>query len=766
MQVGVEKQIYPYLFLLGNCLVWYATDIIHEQILYLLILVPFLLYFPAGRLIGFILLGCCFSEFTAISQQQWKLSEQHVPDNHLIVGSVEALPVNKGKITRLRFRVVSINHIDINSDQPVYFRLSCYRGCPDFKADQTWQLLVRLKPPNGYLNATGFDYEKWLYGQQFKATGYILNSTQNYLLSTEIGIDTYRQSIREYFIQHLDDDVILGSAIALTLGDKSQLGAKQQQLLAENGLSHLMAISGLHIGLSAIPGFIFAGLLWRRVRYLQRFSRIQFQWVVCILPALGYTALSGFGLPAWRALVMLLVFAGAHLTRQSISTHSRFSLALWFILLSQPLAPLQISFWLSFCATGILIFLSQLYQPKNQFNSLVQLQSQLFVLLLPIQLFLFGTVSLLSPLLNFIAIPFVSFLLLPLLLLLVFFILLSIPGVEFLLWMTEQLLTIFWKALTFIGPFSEHLQFSSTEITIWHLLCYPLLLLLLLTFQLRVKITIISTLMLLMVEQKQPELFRMMTLDVGQGLAVSVDYHNKHLIYDTAYGSEDFSVAEMTILPWLKSIAVSSVDLLVIGHNDADHAGGARLLMNALKIKELVTGPDVKVPEGTFYLPQTINSCKLGQQWKWGELIISVLSPETGNRHLKEGNDTSCVLLFEINGKRILLTGDIEAGAEDQLLKNYPDLAADILLIPHHGSKTSSTEAFVEQVNPKVGIISSGYLNRFNLPAENIIKRYQNNGVEVFNTAYSGAIELTINAQGIIVIKQWRLDNTTLWRRH
>ncbi|MCP3674736.1 MAG: DNA internalization-related competence protein ComEC/Rec2, partial [Gammaproteobacteria bacterium] len=408
----------------------------------------------------------------------------------------------------------------------------------------------------------------------------------------------------------------------------------------------------------------------------------------------------------------------------------------------------------------------QLYQPKNQFSSLIQLQSQLFILLLPIQLYLFGTVSLLSPALNFIAIPFVSFLLLPLLLLLVFFILLAIPGIEFLLWMTEQLLIIFWKALTSIAPFSEYLQFSSTEITIWHLLCYPFLLLLLLTFQLRVKITIIGTLMLLMVEQKQPDLFRMMIMDVGQGLAVSIDYHNKYLIYDTAYGSEDFSVAEMTILPWLNSISVSSVDLLVIGHGDADHAGGARFLMNLVKIKELVTGPDVKVPEGTYYTPHSISSCELGQQWKWDNLIIRVLSPEAGNRHLKEGNDTSCVLLFEINGKRILLTGDIEVEAEEQLLKNYPNLTADVLFIPHHGSKTSSTAAFVEQVNPKIGIISSGYLNRFNLPAENIIKRYHNQSVEIFNTAYSGAIELTINTQGNIAIKQWRLHNRTLWRRH
>jgi len=758
-------QLYPYLFLLGNCLIWYGTTEPHFEAFILILPSLLLLRYQKTRLLAVLLLGSCFAEFSVFKQQQWHFSEEYATDNHLLTGKIQGLPFHRGEIVRIRFKLLSINHQKPNTEAGIYLRLSCYRKCPDFKAEQQWQLLVRLKPPNGYVNAQGFDYEKWLYAQQFKATGYILSSTQNKLLSTDFGINTVREKVRSYFENNINEQTNKGSIIALTLGDKSHLYRQQQQMLAENGLSHLMAISGLHIGLSAIPGFLFAGFIWRKVTLFQSLNRIHFQWLLCMVPAIFYTALSGFGLPAWRALIMLVVFATTQLWRQSLSTYNRLGLALWFIILTQPLAPLQVSFWLSFCATAILIFISTLFQAKNPLYSLIRLQGQLFIILLPIQLLLFGSVSLLSPVLNIVAIPFVSVLLLPLLLFVVLLILFSVPGIEYILWITEQLLSLFWYVLTTLAPYSEYVQYSSTELNIRHFLTYPLLLIILLSVRLRVKLVIIFMLILLQ-QHRQSSYFKMMVLDVGQGLAISINYQDKLLIYDTAYGSVDFTVAEMTLFPWLDYLPNKSIDLLVVGHADVDHSGGTKTLLNTIPVKEMIIGPDVILPTNNQNQPLTVQYCQQGQSWYWNEMSINVLSPEADNELLEEGNDSSCVLLLKINEYSILITGDIEFSAEKQLLMNYPEIRADILMIPHHGSKTSSSEQFIKQVNPVIGIISSGFLNRFNLPAENIVKRYQKNAVQVLDTAYSGAIELTINSEGSLKIIQWRHNKSALWRRH
>ena len=391
------QTFYPYLFLLGNCLLWYNNKANQNSILItmLLALIIVLVKFkqPAAiqcrYILCLIISGYLYSLYIFNGYHQWNFPEPAVAESHLLTGNIQGLPEPNNDIIRLKYRVSTINHQKLKPGQTIFFRLTCYRDCPKFKAAQSWQLLVRLKPVNGYINPQGFDYEKWLFAEQIKATGYIIASAQNKLLSTNSSIDTIRQLIRNYFIETISDPIIKGSLIALSLGDKSYLSSEQQKILAKNGLSHLMAISGLHIGLSAIPGFLFAGFIWSRVRYFQCYNRIRFQWINCLIPALSYTALSGFGLPATRSLLMLLVFALVQLVRNSVSVHSRFCLALGIILIAQPLAPLQLSFWLSFYVTAMLIFLGRFHRPKNSFFALIQLQLQLFILLLPLQLLFF-----------------------------------------------------------------------------------------------------------------------------------------------------------------------------------------------------------------------------------------------------------------------------------------------------------------------------------------------------------------------------------------
>jgi len=258
----------------------------------------------------------------------------------------------------------------------------------------------------------------------------------------------------------------------------------------------------------------------------------------------------------------------------------------------------------------------------------------------------------------------------------------------------------------------------------------------------------------------------MLVLDVGQGLSISINYKDKVLIYDTAYGSMDFNTADMTLLPWLEKLPMTSIALLVVSHNDVDHAGGMTSVMNNRAIKELLVGPDVIVPKDTKYQPSLLSFCHAGQDWQWQSLSIEVLSPAVSEKVLQAGNDTSCVLLLKFADKSILLSGDIESSAEKVLLENYPDLSADILLVPHHGSKTSSGMSFIRQLKPDYAIISSGYLNRFKHPDDGVVGRYKQNASQVLNTSSAGAIEVTINKNGKWTVKQWRLSKPALWRRY
>jgi len=285
----------------------------------------------------------------------------------------------------------------------------------------------------------------------------------------------------------------------------------------------------------------------------------------------------------------------------------------------------------------------------------------------------------------------------------------------------------------------------------------------------RLKLLIITMLFIFQFNTRNNDIFRLMVLDVGQGLALTINYNDKLLVYDTAYGAEDFKVAAMTLIPWLEKLAYPSISLLVVSHNDADHSGGAELVLNAQPVTELLTGTDVDLVKDITLDAEKVHYCDQERHWQWQDISIKLLSQHSkviNEEKFTAGNNSSCVLLVDYQGVKILLTGDIEGAAEQQLLQNYPGLTANVLLVPHHGSKTSSGWSFIEQLNSQIAIISSGYLNRFNQPAENILKRYQKHAVKVFNTADSGAVELTINQHGKIEIKQWRLENTGLWRRY
>jgi len=258
-------------------------------------------------------------------------------------------------------------------------------------------------------------------------------------------------------------------------------------------------------------------------------------------------------------------------------------------------------------------------------------------------------------------------------------------------------------------------------------------------------------------------------LDVGQGLSVILRTRNHNLLYDTGDKfSEQFNMGDMVIIPYVRAKGIGLIDKLVVSHSDRDHAGSYSEVITQLPIKEVLSGEPEKInsnDRNPQNKPIHIEQCFKGQQWVWDNVHFKVLSPQKPFIG-KAGNNRSCVILVtSVSNQTILLTGDMEKKIEKQLLKAYPDLRSDVLLVPHHGSKTSSSNKFLEQVKPRIALFSYGYLNRFKHPADKIVQRYKKLNVKLYNTS-NGAIDIRSNlTNNSMSVKQYRIENSRFWHR-
>jgi len=252
-----------------------------------------------------------------------------------------------------------------------------------------------------------------------------------------------------------------------------------------------------------------------------------------------------------------------------------------------------------------------------------------------------------------------------------------------------------------------------------------------------------------------PGCARITVLDVGQGLAVAVQTHTTLLLYDTgpAYRSGG-SAAQNVIVPFLQSRGIRHIDTLVVSHCDQDHAGGVAPLLQQVSVGRVIAGEP---------LPDIVwRPCQAGQFWQLDGIDFTMLYPaaHTG----LEGNDSSCVLLVETGDYRLLLTGDIEKAAERALLREAIVPRVQAVTVPHHGSRTSSTPAFVRALQPSVAVVSAAYGNHWGLPKEDIVARWQAAGAEVLNTADTGAVELSVcAASGVTSIRAYRAVKRRIW---
>ncbi|MEH6823471.1 MAG: DNA internalization-related competence protein ComEC/Rec2 [Motiliproteus sp.] len=667
------------------------------------------------------------------------------------VGTVVGLSEQRGDRCRFDLAVDQLIY-PASLEQPRWtprkVRLTWYRCVAAPEPAQRWQLQVRLKRPHGFVNPGGFDYPLYLFSNGIDASGYVragrLDTPPQRLDDARISgrVDRWRAEKIELLRQQQLPSQIQALLAALLVGDKRGLDEATWKTLRDTGTAHLFVISGLHIGMLASLCF---GLVYGvcRLRPQWRYRhRITAAALSAILGSGAYALLSGWGVPSQRAWVMVCAVMLSLIGFRAMTPGQRLWLAATAVLLIEPLAVRLPGFWLSFAACAALIYAFSGHLGKVGFiRQLLWAQIAIAIGLTPWLLFLFQQWPPLSPVINFIAIPLVT-LLVPAAL--VAMLLLSIwptVGAGVLLGLA-QLLDWGWQALTWVQYLLAPIP-TIGPAPLWAVLLalFGAMLLLLPRAVAGRWIGLILWLPLLLPQPNSPEegAFNLTLLDVGQGLAVLVQTQQHRLIYDAGPRFRSgFNAAEAAIVPYLNSQGVRQLDRLLISHADSDHSGGQAVLESELQIEQTFTGSDKIDAQGL---------CRAGQEWSWDGVVFRILHPDDV-QGLSE-NNRSCVLQIDNGRHRVLLTGDIEAEVEQLLVERYADaLQAATLVASHHGSRSSTTEAFLDRVSPQRVLISSGWRNRFGHPHPEVVARLLERQVESFNTATQGAIQLKISASG------------------
>ncbi len=623
------------------------------------------------------------------------------------------------------------------------------------QAGERWQMTVRLKAPHGAVNPYGYDYELWQWVQGVQATGYVRDGPRDpqprlLELTWQHPVQWARGQVRDQILLRLADSQVDGLIAALVAGDQAAIDRTDWDVFRATGVAHLMSISGLHITMFAWAAALVLGWLWRRSA-----------WLCLHLPApsaglLGgmalattYALFSGWGVPAQRTVLMLATVSTLRLLGVRWPWPQVWLLACAVVVAVDPWALLQAGFWLSFVAVGVLfatdsvVFSANGPAVKGRFFTLMREQWMITLALTPLSLLLFGQVSLVGLLANALAIPWVTLLVTPLALL----------GV---------LLHPLWDlAALAVGLLAQLLrglaQWPWASVSLAQAPWWAgaagvlggLLLALRLPWALRLGgVPLLLPILFWQASPIPPAQFELLAVDVGQGNAVLVRTARHALLYDAGpQYSRDSDAGHRVLVPLLRALGVE-LDTLVLSHRDSDHTGGAVAVLSMQPQATLLSSIEA---DQTLQALQPASRCEAGQRWQWDGVDFEVLHPlasDYGN--VRKTNAMSCVLRIANGAQTALLAGDIEQAQEAQLLvrnsgsaavpgQSPVNLHADVLLVPHHGSKTSSSAAFLEAVQPRLALVQSGYRNRFGHPASPVLVRYDERGIRVVDSPHCGA---------------------------
>ncbi|GKT11309.1 MAG: competence protein ComEC [Thiomicrorhabdus sp.] len=707
---------------------------------------------------------------------------------------------------------------------------------------ETWQMRVKLKANHASMNPGAFDYETWLFQQGISAKGYVksyskndsksFSKTEMNLLNAEVVKQLEPVSLfslmhwRSWLAKQLK--VIFSQSEfsqfyqALTFGEKSTVSPDDWALLQNTGTIHLMAISGLHMGIVALLGFwCFKGLWWLGVYRVESINLPSFAALGALLFASLYLMISGFSIPtqrAWLMVVAVLVFIVA---RRSFQPWSALALAALMIVLWDSKAVLSFGFWLSFIAVSLIF--AALITPKSitevgqasswrtKITTVVWLQFILTLGLAPLLIWLFNSLPIYSFVANLIAVPFISLIGLPLL----FFS--SIAGLfslELGQWFISVLDTLwhpFWQYLLWLNQLPNSRLSVSGLSPMWLIIIYAFLFIgLRLKFNLQrglvlSGVILLITVLLFSAQPQRPALneAKLTVLDVGQGQAIVIETHQNVVVYDTgAKWGDSMDGAKLAVLPYLKLQGWNRVDRLIVSHSDSDHAGGVLSLVNALPVSFALSGQprllnnliksSTKQTDSKIHVNFT--QCQTGTSWQLDGVLFEILSPQLKHigSKLKSDNDLSCVLsittgIETLNPQRVIITGDLSSRGEKILLK--AQYQAQLLIAGHHGSNSSTSKPWLAMLKPEKIIFSSGYLNRFKFPSKKVLARIEsynavqskqqteqggikrsdhwqkNRPVQWWNTACSGALSFQLTPTQIKLLQENRKSRRK-WYHH
>ena len=648
----------------------------------------------------------------------------------------------------------------------------------EFNAGDCWLWNLRLKTTRGLRNKHSFDYEKWLYLQDVGATAY-LRALPEKIEYKKYPWLRFRANLAKEIKRELpSNSQFSGLILGLGLGIRDDITTEQWQVLQNTGTSHLLAISGLHIGIAAIFGFYLGKLLYLflvKVRVLKKNTRpipLYLALSISMLCACFYAAMAGFSVSTQRACIMLISLTICSLSARKFKASSILSIALIAVLLIDPKAILSAGTWFSFLAVAILLLLISRekmllsFEPnfidsqKSKFKQAAKLQFYLvFFMSVPVA-FVFAKISIIAPFVNFLLIPIFTFTVVPVLLLSLMLIRIF-PEIAYTLinWQ-HKWLGFLWEKIEKCSnfPISQiDLQMNIANAFLFFILLIPFIIPKSVLSRRYSMVLLLPFVFGFSSKNVNSNELSITVFDVGQGLSVFLQTATHHLLYDTGPSfSSGSSSAERVITPWLYAENIRNISYLVLSHSDNDHAGGFELIRENFKPQEIIA-PSADSISFT-------KACEAGYSWIWDGVDFKFLYPYK-NLQTQNTNNHSCVLRVSLHGKSILLTGDIEKEAERVLVDKNNDLQSHIVLVPHHGSGTSSTQQFVNAVSPQISVIPAGFANRWRFPKEDVLERWELMSEDVYTIADTGQLNFYINVYGEISTEAWIDTECRYWHQ-
>lgn len=669
--------------------------------------------------------------------------------------------------------------------EPPEFSLELQRQPQPLRAGEHWQMTVRLKAPHGNSNPHGFDYELWLWEQGIQATGYVRTGKSNTppkKLATTWAkpVERARQDVREAIFERVDSRQLAGVLAALVVGDQNAIERADWDVFRATGVAHLMSISGLHITMFAWAASLLLGWLWRRSAKLTPALCLGLPassagaWGGLALAAL-YALFAGWGVPAQRTIWMLATVVILRQSGRQWPWPVVWLLAMVVVVVVDPWALMQAGFWLSFVAVGILFAASDSpvrnnsnatdsgassarnhwaigqndgeNTPKPGFlgtlrtgfgTHLMKTLREQWVITLaltPLSLLLFNQVSLVGLLANAVAIPWVTLVVTPLAML---------GALWSPIWDAAALAV---NVLTLLLQWLARFSWASVSVAAAPLWCAvagviggALLVMRLPPYVRALGVPLLLPVLLWQPLRPEPGQFEVLGADIGQGNALIVRTASHSLVYDTGPKfSRESDAGNRVLVPLLRAMG-EKIDLLMLSHRDMDHIGGAPAVLAMQPQARLMSS----IEDGhELQALRPSERCSAGQKWRWDGVDFEVLHPLASDYDSQaKSNAMSCVLRISNGFKTALLAGDLEAAQELRLAAN-PELnvklKADFLLMPHHGSKTSSTGPFLDAVQPQFALAQAGYRNRFNHPVESVLARYADRQIRVIKSPVCGA---------------------------